>query len=88
MLLKFFGVMDFIVAASFILAQWGIGSNFVLIIGIYVILKSLIFLPNFTSAIDLIGGIYLLLIIYGVHDVLSVIFILWFLQKSFFSLAF
>lgn len=88
MLLKFFGLMDFIAAASFILAQWGIGSNFVLIIGIYVILKSLIFLPNFTSAIDLIGGIYLLLIIYGVHDVLSVIFILWFLQKSFFSLAF
>ncbi len=88
MLLKFFGVMDFIVAASFILAQWGVGSNFVLIMGIYVILKSLILLPNFTSAIDLIGGIYLLLIIYGVHDVLSVIFILWFLQKSFFSLAF
>lgn len=88
MLLKFFGVMDFVAAASFILAQWGIDSNFILIIGIYVILKSLIFLPNFTSAIDLIGGIYLLLIIFGVHDVLSVIFILWFLQKSFFSLAF
>ncbi|MBS3156993.1 hypothetical protein J4442_02355 [Candidatus Woesearchaeota archaeon] len=86
MIVKFLGVMDIIVGIAFILAQWSFGYHIGLILAIYVIIKALIFITDFASIIDLIGGIYLLLIIFGVHQIFAVVFLLWFLQKGFFSL--
>lgn len=86
MIVKLFGIMDLVAAAVFILVQWGFGANFALFVALYLILKSLLFLPDFASVIDLIAGIYLILVIYNIHDIFSTIFIIWLLQKSFFSL--
>ena len=86
MIVKILGIMDVIIAVTFILAQWSFGYKIGLILAIYVIIKSLFFMPNFASAIDLVGGVYLLLIVFGFHQVFAVIFVIWFLQKGFFSL--
>ena len=86
MIVKFLGVMDLVIAFMFIIAQWGFGYHVGLVLAIYVILKSLLFMPNIASVIDLIGGIYLLLILFGIHHVFAVLFLIWFLQKGFFSL--
>lgn len=87
MILKLFGLMDLIAAAVFLLAQWSFGVNIALLIAGYLILKSLLFLPDFASVIDMMGGAYLLLVIFNIHSIFSALFVLWFLQKGIFSLA-
>lgn len=87
MILKFFGLMDLIAAGIFLLAQWGFGINIALFVAIYLILKSLLFIPDFASIVDMIGGAYLLLVVFNIHSIFSAIFVLWFLQKGIFSLA-
>ena len=86
MIVKFLGVMDIIAGITFILAQWNFGYYVGLILAIYIVIKSLIFITDFASIIDLIGGVYLLLIIFGIHEIFAVVFLLWFVQKGFFSL--
>ncbi len=86
MIVKALGIMDLLVGIAFILAQWSFGYYIGLVLAIYVIIKALIFITDFASIIDLIGGIYLLLIIFGIHQIFAVVFLLWFLQKGFFSL--
>tara|TARA_Y100000034_G_C6759867_1_gene338355 strand:+ start:378 stop:644 length:267 start_codon:yes stop_codon:yes gene_type:complete len=86
MVVKLFGVLDFIAVVMFILAQWSIWDKFAIVVAIYLIVKALIFITTFASWIDLIAGIYLLLVVFDVHSFFSVIFILWLGQKAFFSL--
>ena len=86
MIVKLFGLLDLLAAVLFILLQWDIGIKLGIFIAIYLILKSLIFLKDPTSWIDLTAGVYLLLVVFNIHSFFSVIFILWLGQKAFFSL--
>ena len=86
MLIKVFGLMDLLAAIVFASAQWGFGLYLGKIIAIYLIVKSLLFITDFASWVDLLAGAYLLLVVFGVHSIFSVIFILWLLQKAIFSL--
>jgi hypothetical protein len=86
MIVKLFGIMDLIAAVLFILLNWGIGFQIGTGIGIYLIVKSLIFIKDITSWIDLVAGLYLLLVVFNIHSSLSVIFVLWLGQKAFCSL--
>ncbi len=85
-MLKLLGALDLIAVVFFILAQWGVGLSVAPFFAFYIIIKSLLFFGNWASFVDLLSGGYMLLVIYGVHSAFSLIFILWLLQKSFFSL--
>ena len=79
--------MDLIIALIFILVQWDIGLKYAIIAAIYLIVKGIIFISDIASIIDLITGIYLVLIILGIHSSFSAIFVIWLVQKGIFSLA-
>ncbi|MEK6848936.1 MAG: hypothetical protein AABX65_04895 [Nanoarchaeota archaeon] len=87
-MLKLLGALDFAAALFLILAQWNIGLGIAGFLAMYVVVKSLLFFGNWASFVDLAAGIYMFLVIYDVHSALSLIFALWLLQKSFFSLFF
>lgn len=88
MIVKLLGIFDLIAAIIFLLAQWDILTKLGIVVAIYLIIKSLIFIKDFTSWIDLAAGIYLLLVVFNIHSAFSVIFIFWLGQKAFFSLFF
>jgi len=85
-MLKLLGMLDLSIALFFILVQWDIGLGIATVLGILFLIKSLIFIYDWTSVIDVLSGIYLFFVIYDVHASLSLIFILWLLQKAVFSL--
>jgi hypothetical protein len=86
MVVKLFGFLDLLGAIVFVLVQWDIGISLAYIVAGYLILKSLIFIGDFSSWIDLIAGIYLLLVVFDIHSLFSIIFVLWLGQKGVFSL--
>ena len=85
-MIKLLGIIDLISVIVYILIQWQIGVGFAYFIAGYLIIKSLIFLNDWTSWIDLASGIYLILVILDLHSAFSLIFIFWLLQKGIFSL--
>jgi len=87
-MLKLLGFLDLLAAVFLILAQWNIGLSIASFLAFYTIGKSLLFIGNWASLVDLLAGIYMFLVIYDVHTAFSLIFALWLLQKSFFSLFF
>jgi hypothetical protein len=85
-MLMLLGLLDLLTAVFFILIQWDIGLGIASFLAGYVIVKSIIFLGDWTSWIDLLSGVYMFLVIYDVHSAFTLIFVVWLLQKSFFSL--
>jgi hypothetical protein len=86
MIVKLFGILDLISAFVFISLNWGIGTSLGIGLALYLIIKSLIFIKAFSSWVDLVTGIYLLLVVFDVHSAFSLIFVLWLGQKAIFSL--
>ncbi|MEK6856813.1 MAG: hypothetical protein AABX49_02240 [Nanoarchaeota archaeon] len=87
-MLKLLGVLDLITAVFFILAQWDVGLGVAEVLAFYILIKSILFFGDWASFIDLLSGAYLLLLVYDIHSAFSLVFILWLLQKSFFSIFF
>jgi len=86
MIVKLLGLVDLLAALCFLLVQWGVFENFAVVIAIILLIKSLIFISDFTSIIDLISALYLFLVIFNIHSAFAFIFVLWLLQKAIFSL--
>ena len=87
-MLKLFGSLDLLAAVFLVLAQWDVGLGIATFLAFYIIGKSILFIGNWASLVDLLAGIYMFLVIYDIHSAFSLIFVLWLLQKSFFSLFF
>ncbi len=87
-MLKLLGFLDLAAAVFLVLAQWDIGLGIASVLAGYIIVKSLLFIGDWASAVDLLSGIYMMLVIYNIHSAFSLIFVIWLLQKSFFSLLF
>ena len=85
MLVKLLGILDLLAAIFLILLRWGIGSDVGLVIGILLGIKSLIFLSNWASIVDLISVVILILAALGHYYYFSWLFSIWLLQKAFFS---
>ena len=88
MIVILFGVMDFLASIAFLLISFGWFKGFAVFMAIYLIIKGIIFFTDIVSWVDLACGIYLLLIVLGVSASLSILCIIWLLQKaiiSFFS---
>ena len=82
MVVKLFGLMDFLASIAFILISFGWFKGFAIFMGIYLLLKGIIFFTDIISWVDLICGVYLLLIVWGVGAGLSIVCIVWLLQKA------
>ena len=55
-------------------------------LAIYIIIKSLIFIADWASIVDLAGGIFLILMAsFGFNHIIFWVFVIWFLQKGFLS---
>lgn len=85
MLVKLLGVLDLLGAVLIILLNWGIGSKIGFAVAVLLGIKSLIFLCNWASIIDLVSVSILVLAAFGHYYSFSWLFALWLLQKAFFS---
>lgn len=87
MLVKILGLMDFGAAIMLILLKWEIGMVIGWIFAIYLLVKSIIFLYDIASLVDLVTAVFFLLAVTGNYFFFTWIFSLWLLQKAFFSLT-
>ncbi|MDI6738443.1 MAG: hypothetical protein QME12_08110 [Nanoarchaeota archaeon] len=86
MLIKILGTLDIISAAVLLLLRWDMGHIPGVILGIYLLVKSLYFLTDVSSIVDIGAGIFLILAALGFYHVIAYIFVLWLLQKGVSSL--
>lgn len=86
MIIYLFGIMDFLSGILLILASFNFHIwNFSWIFAAYLIIKGLIFIKSFTSLIDIVCGILIVLAVYDIVNFLTWIAAFWLFQKSFFS---
>ena len=86
MIVQLFGILDVLAALSVVLLKLDIFVWISLFLGVYLIIKSLIFFKSVASWIDLICGIVIIVSFFGFFSVLSWVVALWLAQKGFFSL--
>ena len=81
------GFFDFLVAVMLTLGHFDvIGGRFLIAPAIYLIGKGLLFPKDVASIIDIVAGLYLLLILFfGIHTFLAYIFAAYLMQKFVFS---
>ncbi len=82
MIVKLLGLIDLLAAVFIILLRFNIGNKIAFVIAIILLIKSIIFLTSFTSWIDIISGIFLILAVYGHYYFFTWIFALWLFQKG------
>ncbi|MBI2499605.1 hypothetical protein HYV88_05165 [Candidatus Woesearchaeota archaeon] len=80
-------ILDGVVALTLLGLQFGILQFLAIPAAIYLFIKGLIFLVDPFSIIDIIIGIYILLMLVGLKIFLTYIFILYFVYKIFISFA-
>jgi len=82
------GLLDLLIGLVFVFLRFGLDIKFfALALAVYVVIKSLIFIKDFSSIVDLIGGIALFVFaFFGFTNLLMWLFAVWFIQKGFFSL--
>ena len=85
MILLLFGLMDILSGIFLGLSYFGFFKEVSLIFALYLLIKGIIFIKGFASWIDIITAIVFFLVIYGVQGLWVWIFVLWLIQKGFFS---
>ncbi|MEK6952561.1 MAG: hypothetical protein AABX29_06105 [Nanoarchaeota archaeon] len=80
-------VLDGLVALTLLGLQFGVLQFLAIPAAIYLFIKGLIFLVDPFSIIDIIIGIYILLMLVGLKIFLTYIFVLYFAYKIFISFA-
>ena len=86
MIVQLFGLLDIIAALSVVLLKFDIFIWLSLVLGIYLIIKSLIFIKSLASWIDLICGIGMIISFIGFFSGFSWLVLIWLIQKGIFSL--
>ncbi len=84
-MIKLLGILDIISAVVMILLNY-YHLGFAWIFALYLAIKAFMFISSIVSIIDLIAVIFFVLAIFGIHNILTLIFAVWILQKGFFSL--
>lgn len=87
MIVQLFGILDILAALSIVLLKFKLFNIFALALGIYLVIKGLLFIKSLVSWIDLICGIIIIISYFGFFSILSWIVALWLLQKGAFSLV-
>ncbi|MBI4158782.1 hypothetical protein HY500_00815 [Candidatus Woesearchaeota archaeon] len=87
MIAKLLGLVDLFAAAFFILAGFDIVfTGAFILITFLLLLKSLIFLMNWSSWIDMVAVVFMILILFNFYSFFNLLFALWLLQKGILSL--
>lgn len=86
-----FGLLDILTGIALIALYFDFFNiGFLKSISIFVfvlfLLKSLVFLPNIASFVDLMGGAFFILGLFGLFSPLTWIAVFWFIQKGLVSL--
>ena len=90
MIIWILGLLDLIAGILLLLARFGVAGSLTFYIGLFVIVKALVFFDKISSVLDVLGGcILVLMALYGfeVYNFLLWILVLWFIQKGLFSFA-
>ena len=87
-MIKILGFLDLLTALSLTATHYGwLNSNKVLFVFIlYLLIKGWAFKGDIASAIDLVIALYMITLMFGFHSFLTVIAIIYLLQKAIFSL--
>jgi len=83
--IKFLGFLDLLSVFAFVLGAFGVFKVFVVVMAIYLLFKGIVFFSDISSWIDSICGLYLVSILFGFSAQLSILCIVWLLQKSIIS---
>lgn len=83
---KILGIVDLLAGLSLILLKFNLLKQFALIVGLVLLIKSLMFLGNIASFIDIIAVAVIVLAFFGVYGIVSWISVVWLVQKGLFSL--
>lgn len=83
-LIRLLGLLDFIAAAALFIMKYHILASFGVILGLYLIIKGVIFFST-VSIVDILAGVMLILAALGTYMPFNWIFVLWLAQKSIFS---
>ena len=86
MIVKILGILDLVMGLHLFLLKWELFSFLGFILGIYLLLKSVIFISDVSSVVDLVTALIYLLAVFGIYFFFSWIFALWLIQKGIFSL--
>ncbi|MFH1455877.1 MAG: hypothetical protein ABIF40_02920 [archaeon] len=79
------GAIDILAGLSLLLLKFGLFEPFAWVMLILLTIKSLPFITSFASIVDLLAAAFILLAIFGTFNAISVLAILWLLQKGLFS---
>ncbi|MBR9675920.1 hypothetical protein GOV05_02835 [Candidatus Woesearchaeota archaeon] len=87
MLIKIFGLLDLLAATSMLLIHfnvisWHLGFG----LATYLIIKSLVFRGDFASLLDLLSGVYFIMVLFGIKTLMVYVVLIYLVQKSFLSL--
>ena len=82
MLVYIFGLLDIVAGITFLLLKFKVFLILTLIIIVLLTIKSLFYLSDFASWLDLISALMMLLAIIGYYPALNYAFVLWLLQKG------
>lgn len=87
-MLKFLGLMDFATFFIMLGAHFNlIGVKLIVLASMYMFFKSYFFRGDWNSFVDLIVGLYLLLMALGVTSFVTYLFALYLFQKSYVSIS-
>ena len=86
MIVKILGILDLVMGLHLFLLKWELFSFLGFVLGIYLLLKSVIFISDVSSVVDLVTAVIYLLAVFGIYFFFSWIFALWLIQKGIFSL--
>ena len=86
MILFVMGILDLIAGISVFLVKFGLFTSLGFVLGIYLILKGVLFIKDVSSILDIISGIVIILLFYGCGVPFYWLFSLWLIQKGLFSL--
>ncbi len=87
-LLKFLGLLDIVSALVILILKFGFFVDLGLLLAIFLAIKSIIFIKDVASVIDLITAVFFFSAALGYYFSFTWIFAIWLLQKGLFSLIY
>lgn len=85
MIIRLLGFMDLFAGITLFLMKFQIVESLGLILGLFILAKALVFISDVVSVMDLLAAFALILASQGHYYFLTWIFVLWLMQKGFFS---
>jgi len=83
---KILGLVDLLAGISLFLLKFNLFKQFAIIMGIILLVKSIMFLGNIVSLIDIIAVVVIFLAFMNIYGIITWLVVIWLIQKGVFSL--